>query len=62
MIHLSDGLYTVVHEGITAGFVVRAGKVTMCAPILRNNIELWAKKAKLVPTNVELPPPQLAEA
>jgi hypothetical protein len=62
MISLKDGLYVVNHGTTTAGFVVREGKVTVCAPILRKNIEFFARKAKFVPTNVELPPPSLEEA
>jgi hypothetical protein len=62
MIHLKDGLYRVEHGTITAAFVVRGGVITVCAPILRKNIEFFARKAKLVPTDVELPPPVLAEA
>jgi hypothetical protein len=62
MIALKDGLYVVNHGTTTAGFVVREGKITVCAPILRKNIEFFARKAKFVPTNVELPPPMLEEA
>ena len=62
MITLRDGLYVVTTSNITAGFVVRDGKVTVCAPILRKNIEFFARKAKFVPTNVELPPPVVEAA
>jgi hypothetical protein len=62
MISLKDGLYVVNHGATTAGFVVREGKITVCAPILRKNIEFFARKAKFIPTNVELPPPALEEA
>ena len=62
MIHLQDGLYQVIHGNITAAFVVRGGVITVCAPILRKNIEYFAKKARLIATNVELPPPVVVEA
>lgn len=62
MIDLKDGLYLVNHGTITAGFVVRDGRVTVCAPILRKNLEFFARKARFVPTNVELPPPELEPA
>ena len=33
---IRDGLWRVVFGGICAGFVVELGRVTHCAPILRN--------------------------
>jgi hypothetical protein len=62
MIQLKDGLYIVNHANVTAGFVVREGKVTVCAPVLRKNIDFFARKAKWVATDVTLPPPVLKEA
>lgn len=50
------------HGSITAAFVVRGGKVTTCAPILRKNLDFFARKATYVPTDVELAPPVLANA
>jgi hypothetical protein len=37
----SDGLYRVVTNRFVAGFVIRNGKVTQCAPILRRRIDYW---------------------
>jgi len=36
-----DGLYQVKYKGICAGFVVSAGKVIACAPILRKRFKFW---------------------
>lgn len=38
---LADGLYQVTTPYLCAGFVVRDGKVTDCAPILRRRLEYW---------------------
>ena len=43
-----DGLYQVVGAHFVAGFVVKDGKITDCAPILRKNLEFWAKEGRLV--------------
>jgi len=45
---MRDGLYQVTHRGICAAFVVRHGKVTECAPILRKRIEYWKIKARWI--------------
>lgn len=36
-----DGVYRVEYKGITAGFVVKDGKVVACAPILRKKFKWW---------------------
>lgn len=61
MIALKDGLYIVQHGTINAAFVVREGKVTVCAPVLRKNLEFFARKAKWIPTDTELSPPVAEE-
>jgi len=38
---MKDGLYRVVTPYLCAGFVLKAGKVVECAPILRKRIEYW---------------------
>jgi hypothetical protein len=38
---VKDGLYRVVTSYLCAGFVVRNGAITACAPILRKRIEYW---------------------
>lgn len=44
---LRDGLYQVDRYGICAGFEVKDGKVTACAPILRKKLAWWMSQAKL---------------
>jgi hypothetical protein len=56
-----DGLYIVNHGTITAAFVVREGKVTECAPILRKNFDFFARKATWYPTNLRLKPLEMEE-
>lgn len=56
MIQLKDGLYMVNSGTICGGFVVRNGKVTICAPILRKNIGYFMGIAKYVPTDTSIPP------
>lgn len=51
-----DGLYVVNQKGILAAFVLQDGKVTVCAPILRKEIEYWKTKATWYPTNPALKP------
>lgn len=36
-----DGLYRVVTKSVCAGFVVKDGRVTVCAPILRKRLPYW---------------------
>jgi hypothetical protein len=36
-----DGLYTVHITYLTAGFVIKDGKVIRCAPILAKNLEYY---------------------
>lgn len=38
---LLDGLYQVTTKYLCAGFTIKNGKVTNCAPILRKKIEYW---------------------
>lgn len=45
---LPDGLYAVVTSYLCAGFVVDGGRVTMCAPILRKNLNYWMTIARRV--------------
>lgn len=47
---MRDGLYVVYTSNITAAFVMRDDEVTVCAPILRKEIEYWKRRAKWVPT------------
>jgi hypothetical protein len=47
---VKDGLYIVDHGSMCAAFVVEKGKVTICAPILRKNLDYWKKIAKWYPT------------
>lgn len=36
-----DGLYQVTTPYLCAGFTVKDGVITRCAPILRKNINYW---------------------
>ena len=38
---MSDGLYRVTTSYLCAGFVVRNGHITDCAPILRKRLKYW---------------------
>jgi hypothetical protein len=38
---MRDGLYRVETSYLCAGFVVRGGQVTECAPILRRKLKYW---------------------
>lgn len=38
---MTDGVYQVTTRYFCAGFVVRGGRVTMCAPILRKRFSYW---------------------
>lgn len=38
---MGDGLYRVTTRHLCAGFVVKDGRVTMCAPILRKRLTYW---------------------
>lgn len=48
MIDLKDRLYRVTTSYLCAGFVVKDGKITECAPILKRKISYWMKVAKYV--------------
>lgn len=61
MMQLKDGLYMVNKFNICAGFVVRGGKVTMCAPILRKKIGYFMGIAEYVPTDTSIPPMRLSD-
>lgn len=43
-----DGLYRVQRPSFSAGFVVKDGNVTHCAPILRKQLRYWVTQAELV--------------
>lgn len=45
---MKDGLYQVTTPYLCAGFVVKDGKITHCAPILRAKINYWKTIAKLI--------------
>lgn len=45
---MRDGLYRVTTSYLCAGFVVQGGQVTMCAPVLRKNLEYWKTIAERV--------------
>ena len=47
-IPLADGLYRVINPYLCGGFVIRAGAVVICAPILRKNMDYWMSIAKPV--------------
>jgi len=51
---MKDGLYQVVTNLFCAGFVVEDGKVTQCAPILKNKLEYWKIKAVLIEGNKQM--------
>lgn len=38
---MRDGVYVVQTRYFTAGFDIRDGKVTRCAPILRKRLAYW---------------------
>ncbi len=42
---MRDGLYRIERINFCAGFVVKKGMVTKCAPILRKLIKYWIKVA-----------------
>lgn len=48
---MKDGLYLVDKGAIYGAFVVREGKVTVCAPILARNLEYYKKIAKWIKTD-----------
>jgi hypothetical protein len=45
---MRDGLYRVVTSHLVAGFVIRAGQVVQCAPILRRKIDYWKTVATFI--------------
>lgn len=45
---LPDGVYQVTTKYFCAGFVVKAGQITVCAPILKNKLAYWQTVAKRV--------------
>ena len=45
---LEDGVYQVSVSYLTAGFVVKDKQLIGCAPILRNKIGNWLKKARKI--------------
>ena len=45
---MKDGLYMVETKYLMAGFVMRGGKITECAPILRKKIDYFMRIARWV--------------
>jgi len=45
---MRDGLYQVTTRYLCAGFVVRDGLVTHCAPILRKRLAYWRTKGRWI--------------
>jgi hypothetical protein len=45
---MNDGLYQVNWRNICAGFVVKHGRVIVCAPILKRRISFFQTVAKLI--------------
>lgn len=45
---LVDGLYRVTTSYLCAGFVIKEGLVTHCAPILRKRLAYWMTVAKRI--------------
>jgi len=45
---MPDGLYQVTTPYLCAGFVLRAGRVVACAPVLRRRLEYWRRVAVFV--------------
>ena len=45
---MEDGLYQVTTPYLCAGFVVKHGKVVLCAPILKSKISYWMTQAVLL--------------
>jgi hypothetical protein len=45
---MPDGLYRVVTSYLCAGFVVRGGRVVLCAPVLRKRLGYWRTVARRV--------------
>lgn len=45
---LADGVYQVRTDRICAGFEVKDGRVTHCAPILRKHFERWIRYARRI--------------
>lgn len=58
---MQDGLYQVTTKFFCAGFEIRGGKVTACAPILRRRIDYWMKIAKPVSSKIFLQENQCTE-
>jgi hypothetical protein len=54
---MQDGLYVVNYKDITAAFVIRSGRVTTCAPVLRKNIGFFKTIARRISTDLSIPPP-----
>ncbi|MFN8606868.1 MAG: hypothetical protein U0931_05010 [Vulcanimicrobiota bacterium] len=53
---LPDGLYQVTTPYLCAGFVVAAGKVVDCAPILRKKLGFWVTLAVRIGDAAEVHP------
>lgn len=44
-VNLPDGLYEVTRSYMCAGFIVKDGLVTNCAPLLRRKLDYWTTQA-----------------
>ncbi len=45
---MEDGLYRVVTSYLCAGFIVKRGRVTICAPVLRKKLAYWKTIARRI--------------
>jgi len=45
---MKDGLYQVTTGYLCAGYVIKAGIITLCAPILQKKFSYWQRIAKWV--------------
>ena len=48
VVAMPDGLYRVETPCLCAGFVIAAGRVVRCAPILRKRMDYWRTIAKRI--------------
>ena len=51
LVDLPDGLYRVETRAFCAGFEVKGGHLSACAPILRRQLARWASKAQRIGLN-----------
>ncbi|MBV9489582.1 MAG: hypothetical protein JO069_07650 [Verrucomicrobia bacterium] len=48
LVSLPDGLYRVQTRAVCAGFEVRDGQLSVCAPILQRQLARWVPKAQRI--------------